>query len=299
MFIGRISVALLLAAAVSSAIARADIYRWDNGQVIPGTEGITPGPGVRLDRVNLDFADFRSADLTGASLVNSRLSRANLANSNLSRSAFRHSTLTDANLIGAVVTGTDFDATTASGFTKQQLYSTASYQVNDLRQISLAHNDLTGWDVSEQDLTSAGLYQATLANVDFSGANLFDANLDNSVLTNADFTGAVVKHANFLCPDKLHQTFTKEQLYSTASYQANDLGSITLTNNNLAGWDFSGQDLTNASFTLSTVTGANLRGLLWPAPHLVAQSVLRANNFSRPPVIKRRTCGESNFGEST
>ena len=27
----------------------ADIYRWDNGQVIPGTEGITPGPGVQLD----------------------------------------------------------------------------------------------------------------------------------------------------------------------------------------------------------------------------------------------------------
>ena len=23
----------------------ADIHRWDNGQVIPGTEGITPGPG--------------------------------------------------------------------------------------------------------------------------------------------------------------------------------------------------------------------------------------------------------------
>ena len=27
----------------------ADIYRWDTGEVIPGTEGITPGPGVDLD----------------------------------------------------------------------------------------------------------------------------------------------------------------------------------------------------------------------------------------------------------
>ena len=30
------------------AAAQADIFRWDNGQLIPGTEGITPGPGVNL-----------------------------------------------------------------------------------------------------------------------------------------------------------------------------------------------------------------------------------------------------------
>ncbi len=27
---------------------QADIFRWDNGQLIPGTEGIMPGPGVQL-----------------------------------------------------------------------------------------------------------------------------------------------------------------------------------------------------------------------------------------------------------
>ena len=32
----------------------ADIYRWDNGQVIPGTEGIEPGPGVQLDHRQLE-----------------------------------------------------------------------------------------------------------------------------------------------------------------------------------------------------------------------------------------------------
>jgi uncharacterized protein YjbI with pentapeptide repeats len=242
-------------------LSRADIFRWDNGQLIPGTEGITPGPGVNLDWRELAFAQLGERDLTGASLVNSRLTRANLANSNLSRSAFRHSTLTDADLVGAVVTGTDFDATTARGFTKLQLYSTASYQVKDLRRISLAFNDLTGWDFSEQDLTSALLYRATLANVDFSGANLSYALLHESTFTNADFTGAVVKGANFLRPDSLPQTITKEQLYSTASYQANDLRGINLGNNNLAGWDFSGQDLTNAGFS-STVTGANLTGAI-------------------------------------
>ena len=36
-------VALCMLLAISSA--HADIYRWDNGEVIPGTEGIEPGPG--------------------------------------------------------------------------------------------------------------------------------------------------------------------------------------------------------------------------------------------------------------
>ena len=43
--------------------AQADIFRWDNGQLIPGTEVITPGPGADLSgwsspERNLRFADF-------------------------------------------------------------------------------------------------------------------------------------------------------------------------------------------------------------------------------------------------
>ena len=59
------------------AAAQADIFRWDNGQLIPGTEGITPGPGVNLSspygewsspQRNLRFADFSGGlDLTEAS----------------------------------------------------------------------------------------------------------------------------------------------------------------------------------------------------------------------------------------
>ena len=37
--------------------------------------------------------------------------------------------------------------------------------------------------------------------------------------------------------------FTKEQLYSTASYQAKNLAGIGLYSNGLSGWDFSGQNL--------------------------------------------------------
>ena len=51
--------------------ARADIYNWQTGEVIPGTEDIEPGPGVRLwdwnteDR-NLHYADFAGLDLSNA-----------------------------------------------------------------------------------------------------------------------------------------------------------------------------------------------------------------------------------------
>jgi hypothetical protein len=31
-----------------SATCQADVFRWDNGQRIQGTEGFTPGPGIHL-----------------------------------------------------------------------------------------------------------------------------------------------------------------------------------------------------------------------------------------------------------
>jgi hypothetical protein len=40
------------------AAAQADIFRWDNGQLVPGTQGITPGPGVNLSSQDLDGANL-------------------------------------------------------------------------------------------------------------------------------------------------------------------------------------------------------------------------------------------------
>ena len=37
-----------------------------NGELIPGTEGITPGPGVRLENRDLRFAVLRGVDLTSS-----------------------------------------------------------------------------------------------------------------------------------------------------------------------------------------------------------------------------------------
>jgi hypothetical protein len=88
----------LLICVVSSSMIRADIVRWDSGQVIPGTEGITPGPGVQLASRQLEYASLSFIDLTSA----------NLSGANLSNARFDFSSLTSANLSGATVTGAEF-----------------------------------------------------------------------------------------------------------------------------------------------------------------------------------------------
>jgi uncharacterized protein YjbI with pentapeptide repeats len=258
------------------AAAQADIFRWDNGQLIPGTEGITPGPWVDLSSPmgewssparNLHFADFSGgldltqafffgswldhsrfnganltgADLLAASLTNADLSGANLTNARLGYVGYDCYTcaaiLTNANFAGAVITGTQFSDTTSRGFTKEQLYSTASYQQKNLWGIVLSSNNLTGWDFSGQDFSGAVFYDATLTN----------ANLAGAMVAGAKFGGG-------------SSGFTKEQLYSTASYQQRYLRDIELFEVDLTGGDFSGHDLTGAVFFSSTLTNVNFAG---------------------------------------
>ena len=51
-----------------------------------------------------------------------------------------------------------------TGLTFSQLYSTASYQANDLQGISLYNADLTGWNLANQNLAGANLSSDTLVN---------------------------------------------------------------------------------------------------------------------------------------
>ena len=66
---------------------------------------------------------------------------------------------------------------TSGGFTKEQLYSTASYQEKNLQGIGLQSNDLSGWDFSGQNLTGAFLGGSTLTNANLSGADTRGARL--------------------------------------------------------------------------------------------------------------------------
>ena len=260
-------VALVCLLVLIESAARATIFRWDDGQPIPGTETITVGPGMNVDGLELHFADLFEASLTGASFVGTDLSDALLDGS----------ALANANFSDAEIAGASFLATTALGFTKEQLYSTASYQAMSLPRILLAENNLSDWDFHGQDLQEAFLLDidgtaanfagtdlrlailevSTLVEADFSNADLRDASFVDSLVTNADFTGAMVNGTIFDGSD-----LTKEQLYTTASYQQKNLQGIAFFLHDLSGWDFSGQNLTGADLGATDLTGANLAGAM-------------------------------------
>jgi len=131
--------------------------------------------------------------------------------------------------------------------TAATLYSTASYQNHDLTGIDLTQNDLSGWNFAGQNLTNASFSQA--------------------YLTSVNFTGAEVRGASFFSLFR-NTGFTAAQLYSTASYQNHDLTGINFVANNMPGWNFVGQNLTNANFRVANLAGAdfshaNLTGALF------------------------------------
>jgi autotransporter-associated beta strand protein len=302
-----ISVLLLVSAASQT---RADIYEWawvnpsnpsqgvvQSSVVCPGGSGVSAVPnanlagldltqaylpganltGAALNYTTLTNADLANANLSNAYLYFATLTNANLSNANLTNANLESATLTNANLTGAIVAGVTFVDPHRSdiGITASQLYSTASYQGQNLQGINLENYNLTGWNFSGQNLTNALLHGATLTNARLTNANLTSgtlnganvtsgtltkANLTNAslsgvTLTKANLTGATVTGANFE-----GSNLTISQLYSTASYQAQNLQGINLESFNLTGWDFSRQNLANANLSYGTLTNANLTG---------------------------------------
>ena len=200
--------------------ARADIKNWQTGQTIPGTEAITPGPGMYLSywntpAYNLRYGDFSGGlDLNCSNFHDSWFDNARFGQANLTGADFAYAKLTKADLTDAVVSKASFSF--SNGFTKEQLYSTASYKGEDLQGIRLEVDNLSGWNFAGQNLTGASLAGSTLASANLSQANLTGANFNSATLTNVKLIDAVVTKANFASSP----SFTKEQLYSTANYKA-------------------------------------------------------------------------------
>jgi uncharacterized protein YjbI with pentapeptide repeats len=194
-----IASAFLFAASFHSAAARADIFRWDNGQLIPGTEGITPGPATEIGARVLQFAELSNTNLTRSSFYDNRmlhgsdLTGARFNNADLSYTVLTASNLSGAAFAGATVIGTNLHVT--QGFTKVQLYSTASYRAKDLHEIQLGRINLTGWELSGQDLTGAIFSHSTLTDTNLAGAYLTNAYFDFATLTNTDLSGTNLTNA--------------------------------------------------------------------------------------------------------
>jgi len=229
----------------SAAVASAEIYNWQTGELIPGTEGVWPGPAADLHQWDFSFGDFRGSDLNWARFDGSLLGDANFTGANLTNTYFPDATLAGATLADAQVARADFRYTTQYGFAKEQLYSTASYKAGNLTGINLGNNDLTGWNFAGQNVSGADFQYTTLAGADFT----------NAVIAGAAFGPSVYQS---------HINLSKEQLYSTASYQAKDLSSLRLFGFDLRQWNFAGQNLTGAYFWDCPLTDADFTDAIVP-----------------------------------
>ena len=309
-------VLIIWCCAAFSGVANADIHQWEyidperpyegkrqTMSLVPNGLGLHPMPGLAasnkdLTRAYLFESDLRDAVFQGSTLANaylrsSNLTRASFENASLSGADISEAILLDTNLANADVRGADFRATTESGFTADQLYSTASYQAGDLTGIVLRRNDLSGWNFAGQtlveahlgghiyevgsnlanasfrnaNLTGASIYWSNLTGADFTGANLSDADLTDANMLGVNLQDALVSGADFETTEYV-DGITLEQIYSTASYRHGDLRGIGLSWNdlshaNLAGKDltgsrFYGSQLVNVNFNDSDLTGADL-----------------------------------------
>jgi uncharacterized protein YjbI with pentapeptide repeats len=226
---------------------------------------------IRLDGNNLAGGYFAGQNLTNATFIQAALNNGNFSGANLTGAIFSGATLTGANLAGSEVRGATFANTASSGFTSAQLYSTASYAAHDLTGIDLSYNNLAGWNFAGQNLTGASFSHATLQNTNLRQTDLTNSNFGYGTLTGANLTGADVRGADFRTDINGSNVVTAAQLYSTLSYQNHDLAGIGLGYHNLTGWNFAGQNLTNASFWSGILGnadfhGANLSGANFTAP---------------------------------
>ena len=176
---------------------------WVGANLSNSQFGIVLGtyPNQHGQEVYLTGADFTNANLTGVSFGCEPIGGYS-ARAYFDDAIFTNSYITYANFYGA------------SGFTKEQLYSTASYKNKDLTGINLVHKNLSDWD--------------------FSGQNLTYVNFGSSTLTGANFTDAIISNAKL-------GTANKEQIYSTKSYKEKNLRGVELPN--VSGWDLSAQNL--------------------------------------------------------
>ena len=208
-------------------------------------------------------ANYKDKNLSNVDIASNDLSGWDFSNQNLTGTIFSFSNLTSANFANSIITEARLQRTVEIGFTKEQLYSTKSYQDKNLRGVSLWGNDLSGWNFSNQNLEDAVFEASNFTDADFSSANLTEADFHSTTLTNTNFTNASINGADF--GKTVEFGFTKEQLYSTKNYQDKNLAGITLSYNTVDGWDFSGQNMSGAYFSFAwffnvNFTGANLTG---------------------------------------
>ena len=134
-----------------------------------------------------------------------------------------------------------------------------------LVDVDLSNTVLIGTTLTKTDLTGANLIGATLTGMDLSdtilrGADLTGANLIDVDLSGIDLTGTILRGADLTGANLIGVDLSGMDLTDTI-LRSIDLTSMNLTGTILRGADLTGANLTGATFTGMDLTYANLSGL--------------------------------------
>ncbi len=297
----------------------------------PAVQDLVVAPGMNAAGRDLRGSEFVTQDLTGANFDGCNLYGVLMDSCTLIGASFRGAIFAGAKL-DIAVDDHDVDVTDATingvmGFnyyglrlSPQQLKSTRSYQIKELRQCAIhaapskevARFDFRGADLRETrfygdffqtDFTDARIDRAhfgyavisfeqlastrdfkqrrlrvhlrsrgkmetaSSAEWDLSHINLAGSDLSFN-LGNVDFTDATIRDCT------IRYGLTREQLYSTRSYQQGDLAGLRLWWIDLWDWDLSRVNLTGATFSHCTFAGTNLEDAVITAARFSSTSDL-------------------------
>ncbi len=139
-------------------------------------------------------------------------------------------------------------------------------------------------NLTQAYLVGAHLHYASLLRVDFTRADLTNADISTTAIKDNIFTDAIINGARLPGTGNNGYGLTPEMIYSTASYQQGDLTGISFGGQWLHGqtWDFSGQNLSSASFAGTDMYGvdfsnANLSGASFREANLNTGSLVGAD----------------------
>lgn len=222
--------------------------------------------GTGLTEANFTGASLRGASLNGAYLDLTILASANLTDLNAGNADFLESVLTGATLSGARLG--------SAALTRPQACA-----VNGVPASLPAHwntisgclvgpgADLTNGDLSGANLSGQDLINAMLQHTNLSGANLTGADLDAAFLYSVNLANANVSGARLGATSAFQRVASGGVTGSSATtlpknYMLDDgylMGpAADLTGANLSGLDLAGIDLAGAALTNANVTSAAL-----------------------------------------
>ncbi len=124
--------------------------------------------------------------------------------------------------------------------------------------------DLSGANLSRQQLVNADLRAANLVGANLTDANLTSAKLDGANLTGADLTRTNLTRANLQAASLIDVSFDRTNLTNTDLSYANlvntNFSTAILKNTDLAGANLALADFTGANLSTTALTNANLVG---------------------------------------